>query len=1186
MSDMTFSESQKIAIKTKGKTLLVSAGAGSGKTTVMTQRILEHIKEGTDVSEILVVTFTKAAAANMKDKLYDALLKESALSPSDVRLARSVYMIPSAKISTIHSFCFDLVKSNFELLSLPPSLRVADTGESSVMFEECIEKCIEELFENDDKDFISLCDNFTGEKSLEAFKKTAKTVYDKYRSFPFWKDYVKKGSDTIRLDEEKAKKEGFIKCSVGVKLRKTALRYIESAKKAADTAYDTVAAAEHTESHLTPLELLCDSIDSTYAELIRDDSTYTDIANTLEGLEIKSSYTRNLAPDVSRIYKDLKNEAADLVKETAMLFAEAENEAISDYENAIRINDLMNGFIFKVDEELKKVKKERGVLEFSDLEQYTLELLGENTAGGVIRTPLCKDLRKTIKEIYIDEYQDINPIQDMIFELISRDDDRFMVGDVKQSIYRFRNASADIFLGYLRDFGDVSDAGSKRAKIFLSENYRSKKPILDFVNILFDELYNENTVGASYENERLIYGKSGNDTEAFPVEVHAFSNKKATEKEAEFVAEKILSLVGNGVCGYGDIAVLLRSPSGSAIELRYAFLRRGIPFAIEKGVSFFGEPEILLALSILRTMDDPLDDVSLASSLRSPVFGFSADDIYSLKRRFAYNRLFDCVKRGNDYYVRHKNKGKKYVSDKPYSSVGRKAFVFQLHGTRTGKRPSGEVYEKCAYFMSMLSLLRSPGAVCPSSRMIWNMYSVTNLVSLCAAEKDGKKRVKNLNKLYSLALEYEKTSFRGLSGFLAYVNETSEDYDKNNSEDVSDPNCVRIMSFHSSKGLEFPVCFVSALGKKFNFSDTWKNYVIADNGFVYYDLDYADGVMSYTPIVKRMAEEDEKKAIMREELRCLYVALTRAKDRLFVTGKGEIKKENDDFFTAKDCMSWIYPILDGKESPCFELYAHSDDAEDVESKETEETTEKEEKPFVPDFSEKTEYYPFEVFRRALDCAYAYGDGSTVPSKASVSEMRKGILEDDEYTRALSESDARRVPVFASDRDDRASAGSATHLFMQFADFGNVLEKGVVPEIERLKKIRMISDADASLMNVRELEAFFRSALCREIMASDCVMREKRFNIIEDSESFSGVKGESVMVQGVIDCFFRNSDGTFTVVDYKTDRVKKENGDETLVSRHSFQLGYYCRAVEQMTGAKVSRALLYSFCLGREVEVKP
>ena len=1175
-NEVKYSLSQKEAIYTEGKTLLVSAGAGSGKTTVLTQRILEHIKNGTDISELLVVTFTKAAAANMKEKLYMALLAESALHPTDVRLTRNVYMIPSARISTIHSFCLDTVKGNFETLSLSPSLRVADVNESAILLDECIEKCIDELFENGAEWFVCLCDAFTGEKSLNKFKETVKTVYSRYRSFPFWKDYIKRSAEKKAEDFEKAKKDGFINSEIGTELRKTAAKHISYAKKTADDIFDTVSVASQKESHISPLELLCESIDRIHSALADGNASYTDIANAFEAYTAKKAFTRGLDPSVAAEYTRMKTRASDAVGKAKRLFASSEADVISDYESSVRLNDLMNRFILTVDEMFSEAKRKRGIIEFPDLEQFTLELLGENTAGGVIRTPLCNELRKTIKEIYIDEYQDINPIQDMIFALISKDDNRFMVGDVKQSIYRFRNAHADIFLGYLRDFGDVASDG-KNAKIFLSENYRSKKPILEFVNTLFDSLYTESTVGASYENERMICGSESTDAKTFPVEVAVFRDmENKTDAEVEYVSEKILSLVRDEGYSFGDIALLLRSPGGSAVEYKRAFLRKDIPFVIEKGGGFISEPEIQLALSVLRVMDDPYDDISLASSLRSPVFGFSADDLYYLKSRFAYGSLYDCVKQGNAYRIRHQNKGVSYKANKPYQSVTRKEYVFPPHGIRSYDRKCEEVYEKCASFIEKLRVLRAPGAECPSSRMIWNMYAQTHLVSLCAAEKNGKKRVKNLNRLYSIALDYEKTSLKGLSGFLSYIDDVSSSLDKNASDEVSDPDCVRILSLHASKGLEYPVCFVSSLGKQFNLDDTKKNHILTDDGFVYYDLRSAGGIAEYTPVVKLMAEEDERKAILREELRCLYVSLTRAKERLFVTGKidGEAPEEVD-FFASNDCMSWIYPIIAGKESPYYEMHEFSGDTE----------TEKEEcenkKPAVVP---KETFYPYEVFASALENIPYDKNGCTVPSKASVSEMRKGILEDDEYTRTLSQSDARRKPVFASADSDSASKGTATHLFMQFADFGNTVKNGIKAETERLREIRMVSDTDISLMNVKELETFFRSGLCREIMTSDYVMREKRFNIIEDSVSFTSVKGEKVMVQGVIDCFFRTPDGNYTVVDYKTDRVSFADGEKVLTDRHSFQLGYYKRAVELITNGKVTRTLIYSFCLGKAIEV--
>lgn len=1176
-SEVSFTPSQLNAINTKDKTLLVSAGAGSGKTTVLTKRIIESIKAGTDINSLLVVTFTKAAAATMKDRIYSALLEELAANPSDKRMVHTIYNIPSAKISTIHAFCLDLVSKNFSVLSLPPSMRVADKAESEILLDTCLEDLIDNSFEDEDSDFLTLCDAFSGEKSLDRFKETVIAVYKKYLAFPFWKEYVAKTAQSETRQAESAKEEGIMSTGAGREILTLMRERVDFFHRQANEFYAVLTPVAKP-SHLKALDYISDFLLNFKSIINKANPGYDEIKNALDSADIPRIYKMGLPEDIGNAYARLKTAVDDEIKTYKDYFDSAEEETVSDYEKASRLNSLMNSFIISLDESYAAAKKARGILTFSDLEQFTLRLLGEPTPGGTVRTPLCREIRESFSEIYIDEYQDINPLQDMIFSLLSKENNRFMVGDVKQSIYRFRNAKADIFLNYLKEFPPLGEKG-KTAKILLPENHRSQKYILDFVNLLFDNLYTEENMNASYKEERLVYpeGKSGNY--AFPVNVYLLENEKEpNEKEAEYVAKTIYRLVNGGIDGkkyeYGDIALLLRSMANSTGEYERAFAGYGIPYSLEKNGEFMLEPEILLALSILRIMDNPLDDISLAASLRSPVFCFTADELYAVKRFYAMEFLYDCVSKCALDYRRFLNAGKKYKADKDFRKVKKSAFPFVAKGVSSGERPDNTVKRRCYDFIERLKGLRALADESPTNRLIWEMYMKTSLISLCASGENGKKKVQNLYTLYNYALEFERTSFKGLSSFLSYINDIADSYGEGLSSDTGDKNRVKIMSIHKSKGMEFPVCFVSSLGKRFNISDVSAKYIVRDDGFTLYNLRNNEGLTEYVPFVKKVAANAEKKALYREELRILYVALTRAKERLFVSGavgKTTLEKGTGGrgFFRSTCYADWIYPILTSAEHPCF-MFDNTEPAGDT-------VIEKQEKT-------EREFFPDEVFEQAIGFVYPHGRGYTVPAKAAVSELRKGILEDGEYIRSVAKSEAGKIPVFARRRADYASIGNATHLFMQFADFGNVEKDGALAEIDRLIAIKMITPEEGNLIDIKGVEEFFKSTLKAEISRSPLVFREKRFNLIEKSSLVSGEEGELVMIQGVIDCFFQNPDGSFTVVDYKTDRLPEKGGEEVLISRHGMQIKYYCRAAEKITGRKVSKAYLYSFYLGKAIEV--
>ncbi|MDD4124545.1 MAG: UvrD-helicase domain-containing protein [Eubacteriales bacterium] len=1176
-NEVAFTPAQNDAIATRGKTLLVSAGAGSGKTTVLTRRIIESIKRGTDINDLLVVTFTNAAAASLKDKLYSSLLAESAENPSNRRLIHTIYNIPSAKISTIHSFCLDLIRNNFARLSLPPSMRVADKAESGILLETCLEDLTDESFESGDESFITLCDAFAGEKSLDGFKETVHAVYNRYLAFPFWKRYIGDAVERETVRVRLAEEHGFMNTAAGREIAALMRERISMFRGVANAFYERLTACAYKENHLRALDGISDYLCGLEAVFRKENAGYNAIKEFLNTLEIPNAYTTGLPEDVADGYKKLKAVIIKEIKSWQSCFSPTEKEAINDYGRVLELNTLMNGFIIRLDDKYASAKKARGILDFADLEQFTLELLGEHTPGGVVRSELCGEIRKGFAEIYIDEYQDINPLQDMIFRLLSKENNRFMVGDVKQSIYRFRNAKADIFLGYLKSFPTL-DKNESEAKIFLPENHRSKKPILDFVNLLFDSLYTEENMNASYKEERLVYPDKPVG-EPFPVCVNIFGEgEDPAADEAEYVADMICRLVNAGEGGkkynYGDMALILRSVATSAVEYERAFTKRGIPYSVAKSGDFLTEPEVLLALSVLRVMDNPLDDISLAAAMRSPVFCFTADDLYAVKRYYARESLYDCVVKCGADYKRFLNKGKKYKTSVDFRRIKRIAHPFIVSGTAAGERPDTVVRKKCHDFLTKLEKLRRSGTEAPTNRLIWEMYMKTSLVSLCAADENGKKKKQNLYTLYQYALDFERSSFKGLSSFLSYIGDIADSYGADLASDSGDKNRVKIMSVHKSKGMEFPVCFVSSLGRKFNNTDISAKYIVRDDGFVFYNLRRNNGLSEYMPLVKKAAAYEEKKALYREELRCLYVALTRARERLFVTGR--VKNVGDDygtegkgFFESGCFMDWIYPILNTSPKLCFTLRREAIISENRGNSET---------------AEKTELIPDSVFADALNFVYPYGGGYRVPAKAAVSELRKGILEDGEYTRSIARGEAGKIPCFMPKQRDYSSVGTATHLFMQFADFENVDKKGVAAEIERLVGIKMITPEEGTLIDVKSAEEFFKSPLKKQISESPAVYREKRFNLIEKSSLVSDKDGESVMIQGVIDCFFQNPDGTYTVVDYKTDRLPREGGEEILISRHSLQIKYYCRAAEKITGKRVNGAYLYSFSLGKAIEV--
>ena len=1159
-----YTPSQLKAIETKGKSLVVSAGAGSGKTTVLTERIIRGIIDGGDIDDIVVVTFTKAAAADMKEKLYTALSSAAAENIESRRLSEMSLKIASARISTISSFCYRFVRENFEQLGLSPRLRMADDGETKPLLAECLTEVEEEAFERDDGDIVLLADSFGGDKNMNRLDEMLLELYGKFRATPFWKDSYISAIENEKLKTADCRSGGFFATPAGAEIMDDTLRKLNTLRIRAEKLFEFVEAAATSEKHIVIIEKMYDDL----TELCqRKYDGYSALKSAVTSFSAGRLYNVGMERDAVEHITHEKNFITARMNKLAESFAFTEEQIAEDCEKVIRINEAIKSILFALDEKYTAVKNRRGICDYSDVEHLTLKLLGKRTPGGIVRTGLCRRYAAGIRELYVDEYQDVNPLQDMIFSLLSKGNNAFFVGDVKQSVYRFRNASARIFGDRVKNAPDVDSEGDT-GKIYLRENFRSSENVVNFVNAVFEKLYTPENTGYSYENEKLVFASGVKyPLPAIVTCITDAPSGKRDECEATVAAAQILSLVSRATRAdgtplkYGDFAVLLRSASGRSAAFERVFRKHGIPFAAENDNGFLEQPEIMLAVSLLTVVDDPTDEIALAASLRSPVFMFTAEEL-RLTRLFRpelsfYSAVSACA---NEYD--RKTHHRRYTADKkitpPYISGLRRK-------TPRGKRPDINTLEKCSVFIRTVGHLSSLALEMPSHKLIWRMYTDTRLVETVSCFDHGDEKKNNLMTLYKLAVSYESGAYRGLGAFLEYLKNLGTSVEGTSG---SNENCVRIMTFHRSKGLEFPICIVCGTGSEFNVKDLRMPYVVGADNFVYCDLRTAAGLCSYQPLIKLAAVASEKKEMLREELRCFYVALTRAKEQLYVTGcfngdPDEVTRK--DFFEQNSNMERMIYALNGNKSKCFNV--------DV---------------MMADALPTPEY-----FRRAAEKRvageevswkdYDYPEATRTPAKVAVSELRLGLLEDDEYERTVSRSITLKAPDFAeSGKPTPAEMGTASHMFMQFCSFENVETNGVYAEAMRLLSAGLIDEHTRKAIRYAEIERFFGSPLYAEMKTSPMLKREMRFTLIEDSVVLGGTGEENILVQGVIDCFFENPDGTYTVVDYKTDRVRENDGEEQLKTRHRTQIGYYCRAVEKMTGRRVSRAVLYSFALGRAV----
>lgn len=1156
---MPFTTAQTKAIETRGVSLVVSAGAGSGKTTVMTERILRSVLDGRDINRYLIVTFTKAAAADVREKLYRGLMKAQAEDPKNRHIARQLMSLPSADISTVHAFCYSKIKASFSLLGITPDVRAADDTEANLLLEEAMEKAVNEGYEKEKEHFLLLADAFSGRRNDKRLGESMLAMYKSLRVYPHPFDFLQKLINDLEADCKNNRYEDTAVCKIIMTEAKECLLTVREQVSA--LCRFTEDAGE--EVIIPALYGLLEETDNLIALF---PAGYSAVKESLNLIKNPRMPAKGFADEGAKEYiSQTKNEIFEEIKKikTRFFLFSAETN-LADMRYSLKIIKAAKEFLTEFDSLYTRSKEKTGVIDFPDQEHLMLSLLEKDG----MPTPLCEELKQSFDQIYVDEYQDTNPLQDRIFSLLSGDN-RFMVGDVKQSIYRFRSAHPDIFMSYCRVFG--TEKYPKTEKVVLRENFRCDKNIIDFCNKVFTGIP-ELCRQMNYTDEALVFAKdkdTGNTPVRFTVITGGYE-MDAEEKqiaEATYIANEINSLVGKVTKNdgthirYGDIALLFTALKSNVSVYTKVFEECNIPCRAEKSESFTDRQEILLAVAALKTIDNPTSDIPLAATMRSPLFGFTADEMLKVRRSVKTDCLYDCVQAAAKAWRNDREKGKHYFSFPP---VLKATPIPRRFLKAEGGYISKALSDKCKTLLSRIHTWRIGAEGTPAHRFIWQFYNESGIVSAVLSEENGEKRYRNLMLLYEYARSYESVSFKGLSAFLKYLDSVDGLEEAKSPDDGG--NTVKLMTIHRSKGLEFPMVFLADTDRAFRLRDSG-NVLIRKDGIGIKFSQYDGMVVKNNCITDSLLIKETTDQIS-EEARKLYVALTRARERLYVTAKSEeISDLGGDMRTARCHGDWIAESV-GTE-PCEGYVFEQINAEDI-------------RPIAADEGEKVFLPPEKDIRTPLEFVYTH-PGADIPAKISVSEIRPGLLEEEEYTRTVKRSSVLRKPAFlGSHLFTAADKGTASHLFMQFASFENAVAQGAEAEANRLAERGYITPEQLSLMDFDAINKFFASDLYRRMCESTETHREKRFSVEESDRVVGGTGKEKILVQGVIDCFFRNPDGTYTVVDYKTDRVKEK---DTLIARHKPQLSFYVSAVERMTGAKVSKAVLYSFALGEEIEVK-
>lgn len=1204
-SKKTWTPQQLTAIKTKNKTILVSAAAGSGKTATLTERIIKRITvDNADISNMLIVTFTRSAAADLKLKIFNAISSELATVTDPAvasKLSAQLANINNASICTIDSFYLELIKSHFTECGVSPTFRIIDDGEYKLIAKHTINEVIDEFYEND-PNFPRFADCFATVKDIsplgDKFLKLYTILSSSTQGIELLKEYAKTTQSNTSLD--------IMQTNFGELLRTETKSFFSHYIKVFDYIFAEIEKDEGLQKKygesITASIILCQSVISA---LDNENTTYTQIKDILQSYVAKDA-ARNRIPttETSENIKKLRLEFNTAQKKhTAAYYsssAETINRAMCESAQYI---DLLYRLLKRFDDKMTEQKQRLDFLTFNDISRKTYSLLVKNNTP----TEIAKKLSEEYTDIYIDEYQDVDPLQNEIFEAISTPTNRFMVGDIKQSIYKFRGAEPSLFSSLRKEFPDISEAhNSDAATIFMSNNFRCDKNVIDFTNLVCSTIFKQ--IGGCVEytkGDDLVFSKIspksedsdlGNTQEiADKVKVSVISipnsrKQDSAEKEneseenadeecstleweSEHIASQIQELLESGKKADGspikpgDIAVLFRKQKISPY-LSSALRRRNIKVAETEATQYFENDDVLLMLCILNTIDNPERDIYLAGTLRSPLFDFTADELLKLRREYKdpCSLFFGLCS---------------YAKDK-----------------------DDDLAQKCKNFYDTLILWQDTAQSLSIDKFLLTLFNSDKFIAsgiLSNQSDDGEGG--NVLLLYDYARSFQGKGFKGLYEFIEYINsliEEGQSFPATSKRDA--PDRVTLMTIHKSKGLEFPVCFLCLCGNRFNNEDAKQNLVLCQPyGMAMKLIDDSGFSLITTPMHSLIASKMYQECV-EEEIRVLYVALTRARERLFITGvskntiptlKDKIALRADfiDRYTVisqcNNYLDWILLALNGDEYNFSEIeYITPADiklALDISEISTDETDKNEEE------------FDNELYFKLINSfsyEYPYYELSKVPSKLSVSRLYPDILDEfDTSCDLFIDERPTTVPEFFSSAAPSATAaerGTATHLFLQFCNFEYAATHGIKEEIERLCTLKYLPSNIKELIYVDELEKFIDSDFLIEILSAKKIIREQRFNVSMSPKGFTKnealiekMQGESLAVQGVIDLIIITKDNKIKLYDYKTDRLTNdeltcyEMAKEKLSKKHAEQLSYYAMACEELFGKKCDTVQIYS-----------
>ncbi|EQE56214.1 helicase-exonuclease AddAB subunit AddA [Clostridioides difficile] len=1267
MSSPKWTKEQLEVIESRECNLLVAAAAGSGKTAVLVERIIQMItsrENPIDIDKLLVVTFTNAAASEMRERIGDAIGKALDENPENKHLQNQLVLLNKSSITTIHSFCLDVIKSNFHRINLDPNFRIGDQTECAILKQEAIEEVFEDLYEERDEGFLNLVESYAERGGDKEVQDIILGIYSFAMASPEPKKWLIDSAERFNIDENFDFSQSIwaraILDTVKIEINGLCLN-MERALKEVESIEELETFAEKLSVEYKKIADISQACNKSWDDAYKKMASMS-FENYVKGVKRISkdapSYIKESKEKAKTIRDKTKKSLESIVSATFNKDNDSIREEIKYLYNIVKP---ISSVVLRFEEEYSNKKREKGIIDFNDIEHFALNILTDvDEKGNIVPSDIAVGYRNKFYEIFIDEYQDSNLVQEVLLKAVANTEtpNRFMVGDVKQSIYRFRQAKPELFLQKYNNYNDKK--GSSHRKIMLYKNFRSREEVVDAVNYIFENIMNENIGEIEYtEKERLNLGANFNvDTDEKSIiggatEIHLIQkdnkldddiindkddriNNKENEIEEEEKLDNIqleARMVGNiikdlmkvnedgkiqkvydkGIDGYRpvefrDIVILLRATSAWAPVFADELMNMDIPTYADVGVGYFDTIEIKTILSLLQIIDNPMQDIPLISVLKSPIFGFTPEDLIDIRVQSKDKIFYEVLKSTAEY----------------------DGFTDSQNENESEFIPSEECINKSKDFLIKLKEFKEKSMYMSTDEFIWYLYTRTGYYAYVGALPGGSQRQANLKVLFERAKQFEETSLKGIFNFVNFIEKL-----KKSSSDMGsaktlgeNANVVRIMSIHKSKGLEFPVVICSAMGKNFNTQDFKKSILYHHNlGYGPQFVDYERRI-SFPSIAKEALKSKINIENLSEEMRVLYVAFTRAKEKLIITGstrniQDSIKRWSNgiesldtisqyEILKGKNFLDWIMPcVLRHRDLSNLLEEVGLDAVFNVEHNSKwygklwnkndilVEKKSDEEKESIEEILEKidvnnpdSDYYG--EIEEKLNYIYPYEFSTRKPATISVTEIKKiqNNYEEELINTIFEQKVILKKPLFIQNEEERekisgTERGTIVHLVMEVLDLKNVSSvNDIKSQIRGFVSKGIITEKQASIVNPYKIYKFFASNIGKRMLNAEIINREKSiyaqvnmkdiyiYEKLINNDDKKLYDNESVMLRGIVDAYFEE-DNQIVLVDYKTDFVNEENINQ-IIEKYKKQLDLYADIIETLTGKSVKEKCIYLF----------